>query len=338
MQKNIREKIPSPRLRFGPLLRRSWWVLLLALITTPAAFAGDKFIALGTSSKSGVYYPVGQGVCALLNRGRAEHGYRCSAYSTGGSLYNIFALDSGQLDLVITRGDLVEDAFNAKGDFKGLQPMTGIRLVANLYSMPVAVIVKTGSRIKTLSQIKGHNINIGNLGSGKRTIADMLLKILGWDSGRFSAVYEYDGKEAKKAFCAGELDVMIEATGFPSEYFDSVIKDCEGRFLPLPSEVIEEFKSREAFARDMVIPGNYYASNPVDVPTVGVPVVLASYDTVSEEAIYRVIKGIFDNFGLFRKVQPVLEPATPEYLIDRRGSVELHSGVTRFLKEAGLEP
>ena len=38
----------------------------------------DKFIALGTSSKSGVYFPVGSAICDQVNKGRDQHLVRCT--------------------------------------------------------------------------------------------------------------------------------------------------------------------------------------------------------------------------------------------------------------------
>ena len=67
-----------------------------------SVLARDKFIALGTSSNSGVYYPVGSEICNLLNEKRDQHKVRCLVYETGGSIYNIQALRSGELDVAIT--------------------------------------------------------------------------------------------------------------------------------------------------------------------------------------------------------------------------------------------
>jgi TRAP-type uncharacterized transport system substrate-binding protein len=53
------------------------------------AVAQQKFISIGTGGVTGVYYPTGGAICRLVNRGRKKHGIRCSAESTGGSIYNI---------------------------------------------------------------------------------------------------------------------------------------------------------------------------------------------------------------------------------------------------------
>ncbi|MDA7422505.1 TAXI family TRAP transporter solute-binding subunit, partial [Tritonibacter multivorans] len=59
-----------------------------ALAFGGAAQAADQtFITIGTGGVTGVYYPTGGAICRLVNKGRKEHGVRCSVESTGGSVY-----------------------------------------------------------------------------------------------------------------------------------------------------------------------------------------------------------------------------------------------------------
>ena len=53
-----------------------------------AANAQQNFITIGTGGITGVYYPTGGAICRLVNKGRKDHGVRCSVESTGGSVYN----------------------------------------------------------------------------------------------------------------------------------------------------------------------------------------------------------------------------------------------------------
>ena len=57
--------------------------------------AQQKFITIGTGGVTGVYYPTGGAICRLVNKGRKEHGIRCSVESTGGSVYNINTIKAG---------------------------------------------------------------------------------------------------------------------------------------------------------------------------------------------------------------------------------------------------
>ena len=73
-----------------------------AVIATLTAFGGsqvsaDQFVSIGTGGVTGVYYPTGGAICRLVNKDRKSHGIRCSAESTGGSVYNINTVRAGEL-------------------------------------------------------------------------------------------------------------------------------------------------------------------------------------------------------------------------------------------------
>ncbi|MEQ8195775.1 MAG: TAXI family TRAP transporter solute-binding subunit, partial [Rhodospirillales bacterium] len=109
---------------------------VVAQLTQPriADAAGvDKFVAMGTGSVSGVFYPVGTGMCKLVNQGRLDHGVRCLAYETGGSVYNIEAVRSRELDIGITISDLAALSYKGKGHSgNDLGPAAELRALANL--------------------------------------------------------------------------------------------------------------------------------------------------------------------------------------------------------------
>ncbi|MYF06788.1 MAG: C4-dicarboxylate ABC transporter substrate-binding protein, partial [Rhodospirillaceae bacterium] len=63
--------------------------LAFAGTTTGASAQKQRFISIGTGGVTGVYYPTGGAICRLVNRDRKKTGIRCSAESTGGSIYNI---------------------------------------------------------------------------------------------------------------------------------------------------------------------------------------------------------------------------------------------------------
>ena len=63
-----------------------------------AASASEDFIVIGTGSEAGLYYPMGNAICRLLNKDRGRHGIRCSAEPSGGSIDNLQALREGKVD------------------------------------------------------------------------------------------------------------------------------------------------------------------------------------------------------------------------------------------------
>jgi len=93
-------------------------LLWFASLAAPAA-AQQKFVTVGTGGVTGVYYAVGGAVCRLMNKNRAQTGIRCSVESTGGSVFNVNAIKSGELDFGLAQSDIQFNAAKGEGQFKG---------------------------------------------------------------------------------------------------------------------------------------------------------------------------------------------------------------------------
>lgn len=317
--------------------------LLFALVAAAAIAPGgvrafDKFVALGTSSTSGVYHPVGSAICDLVNKRRADHLMRCLAYSTGGSVYNIQALVSGELDIGITRSDLAYQAYTGEGEFAELGANRELRIITNLYSQPVAVIVKHDSGIDSFDAFDGRRINIGNQGSGKRTIADQIFEIMGWTRERFGEVTELPTSRMGRAFCNGEIDILIESLGIPAAFYDRMTQECGGKFLDLPDRLIAGFKKIGPFFYDDRIGGDLYPHNPGDVRTVGIKIVLVTVARVAPKSIEIVADSIFRDLDRFRSLHSALSRSTPENMLREGIHVPMHEGAARYYEKQGLLP
>src|SRR5438552_9770564 len=93
-------------------------LIALTSLSVPAT-AQQKFVTVGTGGVTGVYYAVGGAVCRLMNKNRAQTGIRCSVESTGGSVFNVNAIRSGELDFGLTQSDIQFNAAKGEGQFKG---------------------------------------------------------------------------------------------------------------------------------------------------------------------------------------------------------------------------
>src|SRR5438477_8628942 len=105
------------KFRTGNLSLAGSVLIALAALSTPAA-AQQKFVTIGTGGVTGVYYAVGGAVCRLMNKNRADTGLRCSVESTGGSVFNVNAIKSGELDFGLTQSDVQYNAVKGEGPFK----------------------------------------------------------------------------------------------------------------------------------------------------------------------------------------------------------------------------
>lgn len=311
-------------------------IAALGVIAADTARAADKFLALGTASTRGTYFPVGNTLCKLINEKRDSHLVRCLAYPTGGSVYNIQALTSGELDIAITRSDLAYKAFNGLNQFAAIGANRQLRTVTNLYSSPVVITVRKGSGINSFDDFKGKIINIGNRGSGKRAIADQMFKIMGWTKSDFAATTEYSTRGQSKPFCDKKVDILIESIGLPAPLYDNLAANCDAKFIDIPEKLAAGFRKTGPFFFDYKIPARINPNNDTDVKTVGIKVVLLSLATISPETVATVAESIFAEKGKFQKSHPALSLSTPDSMVNEGIHVPLHDGAKKYYEDNGL--
>ena len=101
----------------------------------PVANAAE-FVTIGTGGVTGVYYPTGGAICRLVNKGRKDHGVRCSVESTGGSIYNLNTIRGGELDMGIVQSDWQYHSYNGTSKFKKAGAFKGLRAVFSVHPEP----------------------------------------------------------------------------------------------------------------------------------------------------------------------------------------------------------
>jgi len=115
-------------------------MLALAALATTAA-AQQKFVTVGTGGVTGVYYAVGGAICRLMNKNRAQTGIRCSVELTGGSVFNVNAIRSGELDFGMAQSDIQFNAYKGEGQLKGNADPT-LRAVFSVHPEPFTVLAR----------------------------------------------------------------------------------------------------------------------------------------------------------------------------------------------------
>ena len=110
------------------------------------AFAKTEFVTIGTGGITGVYYPTGGAIAKIVNAKKDQYGVRASVESTGGSKFNINAIDSKDLDFGIAQADTQYMAYNGKGAWEG-KPVKKLRAVFAL--APWLPKTPTSSPLKT---------------------------------------------------------------------------------------------------------------------------------------------------------------------------------------------
>lgn len=185
-----------------------------ALFAGPAQ-AQQKFVTIGTGGVTGVYYAVGGAVCRLMNKERATTGMRCSVESTGGSVFNVNAIKTGELDFGMTQSDIEFNATKGQAQFKE-GAVSDLRAVFSVHPEPFTVVARKEANIQKFEDFKGKRFNVGNPGSGTRASMEELLGQMGWKLSDFSLAGELKADEQGSALCDNKIDGFYYAVGHPS--------------------------------------------------------------------------------------------------------------------------
>lgn len=306
---------------------------LCAALASPAL--ADEFISIGTGGVTGVYYPTGGAICRLVNKGRKEHGIRCSAESTGGSVYNINTIREGELDFGVAQSDWQFHAYHGSSKFADRGAFSKLRAVFSVHAEPFTVVARKDAGIRTFDDLRGKRVNIGNPGSGQRGTMEVLMEAKGWTRDDFAVASELKAAEQSQALCDNKIDAMIYTVGHPSGSIKEATTSCDSVLVSVGGAAVEGLVRDNDYYRAAVIPGGMYRGNPADTNTFGVGATFVTSADVPEKVVYEVVRAVFEDFNTFRKLHPAFANLKEEEMISDGLSAPLHPGAQKYYKERG---
>tara|TARA_R110002167_G_scaffold64548_1_gene182630 strand:+ start:11886 stop:12875 length:990 start_codon:yes stop_codon:yes gene_type:complete len=312
-------------------------ISLAASLSATTANAEQSYMTIGTGGQTGVYYVVGQSMCRLVNRGTDEHGIKCTAPSTGGSVANINAIRQGQLDLGVAQSDWQfyalngskHESFIEQGKFEDL------RALFSLHSEPFTVVARADSGVETFDDLVGKRVNLNNPGSGTRGTMEVIMAEKGWTRDSFKLAAELKSSEQAQALCDNKLDVILSNVGHPSGIIKEATTSCDTKLIPVTGPVIDKLIAENDFYAPAVIKGGLYRGNDNDINTFGNAATMVSSAKVDADTVYQIVKAVFDNFDNFKRLHPAFANLDPKQMISNGLSAPLHEGAIRYYKEQG---
>jgi uncharacterized protein len=318
----------------GRLIIAAASLLLTSVFST--AFAGDKFVTIGTGGQTGVYYVAGQSICKLVNRDTAKTGIKCTAPSTGGSVANLNAIRSGDQNMGVAQSDQQFNALNGLGAFADQGPWDDLRAVFGVYPELFTVVARKDAGINSFDDLKGKRVNIGNPGSGQRATIEVIMEAKGWDMSAFKLASELKSSEQAQALCDNKIDAMVFVAGHPSGSIQEATSSCEAVIVPVTGDEISKLVEEKPYYSVGKVPGGMYTGTDNDVETFGVVATFVSSTASDEDTIYAVVKAVFDNFDRFKALHPAFANLDKEKMVSDGLSAPMHDGALKYFKEAGL--
>jgi TRAP transporter TAXI family solute receptor len=297
--------------------------------------AGDEiFASMGTGELSGIYYPVGKAICEIVNQDLRTHGVRCSPEPTPGSVYNIDALQSGELEFAIVQSDVQYDAYTGERPWSG-RAFRGMRSVVSLYPELVTIMVRANSPIHNLSDLAGRRVNVGIQGSGTRATWDEIEAAVGWRDGKRVHPVGLRGDATASALCSGELDASLMIVGQPSPLVTAQQAACAVNFVAISGPAIDKLVHDHPYYQNGTI-GSAAHGIAAEVPTFGVRATLVTSASVDARVVAVCAKELLTHLAELRALHPALAGLTAGEMIKDGLTAPPHPGAAQVYKELEL--
>ncbi|MFK7943314.1 MAG: TAXI family TRAP transporter solute-binding subunit, partial [Paracoccaceae bacterium] len=250
------------------------------------------------------------------------------------SIYNINTIKAGGLEFGVAQSAWQYHAYNGTSKFEDAGKFDKLRAVFSVHPEPVPVIASDASGVKTLTDVKGKRLNIGNPGSGTRGTWDVIESALGWERSDLKLAAEMKSAETGQAVCDGKIDAYFWLVGHPSALTQESLATCDAHLVDVTGPEIDKLVEENSFYRKATIPAGMY-NNEADIQTFGVGATFVSSADVPAEVVYVVVKAVFENFDQFKKLHPAFGNLKEEEMIRDSLSAPLHEGAVKYYKERG---
>jgi len=310
------------------------FVIAGLLIVSSNTFA-VTFFTIGTGGVTGSYFPMGTVICRWLNTQTHETNLHCNV-QTGGSVTNINNLKTEKIAFGFAQSDVIYQAYHGTKRFEG-QPYPNLRSIMAIYPEMMALVVDKRAGIKTLTDIKGKKINVGNLGSGHEVTTRDIFQEVGLLQADLKLASHFKDEACPSALNNQLIEGYFYMGGHPTANIRMAANLTKIDLIPISGNAIDNMIAKYPYYIKGVIPSQLYQGINEDIPSIGVKAVLVTSVNASNKEVRLILKTVLDNFAYLKHIHPLLRQraVTKENLLEGL-SVPLHPAAHKYYQEVGL--
>jgi TRAP transporter TAXI family solute receptor len=308
-------------------------VFALAFAFAPSAFA-KKRIIFGGGPAGGTFQVVANAI-QTYKPVKAVKDFTIKSMTSAGSTENLRKTNAGKMQFSTVYSGEVWQGRNGmlpKDDKK----YTNVLAVAYLYGAPAQLIVKKGSGIKSVKDLVGKKVGVGNAGSGAFANCEQFFKYMGiWDKIERNAMGYND---AAAAFGNNQLDAFWLFTAFPSGAVIMAAQTNDIEMVDLYADAKSSgYFDKYGYFAPLKIPAGTYRGVDSDVGSFQDSALWVANAKVPDEVVYKLLSLVFTDEGLAHMVSQ--KKTFKEMSVEKgiNGIVTpIHPGAVKFWKEKGV--
>ena len=304
-------------------------VLILLLILGTVSCGKTEQIRLATGGSAGTYYAYGSAVSQILNE---KTSIPITVQSTGASRANIQLLNAGEVELAIVQNDVMDYAWRGVDLFNG-EKINSFNTMAALYAEVCQVVANPATGIKTIADLKGKNVSVGDAGSGVEFNAKQILDAYGIS---FNDIQKQNlsFNASADALRDSKIDAFFCVAGAPTPAVVDLATNREIALLEVDeAHATQLIRKYPFYTRFPVVAGSYKGQT-ADVMTVAVKATFIVSTKVSDDTVYKLTKALFENKTTIAAAHAKGKELSTSYAVEGI-SVPFHPGAAKYFKEIG---
>jgi hypothetical protein len=333
----------------NPYWRRFACASLLFLALSPGAGAQTetRFFRIGAASTGGSFFEIGGIVAAAISSpvegsacaaagGCGVPGLVAVAQATQGSMENLRLVNNKQIESGFAQANLAAMAYRGVGAFADEGAMPHLRAIASLSEEALHVVVRRDSAIRTLQDLAGKTVAVGENGSGTAVNAQALLAATGLGEDQVTRK-NLRPAQAAEAMKAGTVDALILAGSYPVPAIQELATALPVRLVPIDGAVAEKLAQQYGSYRPTTIPAGVYRNLDDDTVSVGFSALWVAGEEADAELIHDITRAVWSEGAtqLFAGIDPIGKQIRLANALNGL-SLPLHRGAERFYRERGM--
>ncbi|MBW2200816.1 MAG: TAXI family TRAP transporter solute-binding subunit [Deltaproteobacteria bacterium] len=302
------------------------------------AFSADSFakkrVIFGGGPAGGTFQVVANAI-QVYKPVKAIEEFSVKAQTSAGSVENLRKTNAGRQQMSVVYSGHVWLGRNGQMK-KDPKKYENVLAVAWLYGAPAQMVVRADSGIKSVKDLVGKKVGVGNAGSGAFANCELFFTHMGvWDKIERNAMGYND---AANAFGNNQLDAFWLFTAFPSGAVIMAAQTNDIALLNLDADAeASGFNKKYPYFSKLAVPAGTYKGVDYDAPSFQDSALWVANSKVSADVVYKLLSIIYTDEGLKHMIS---QKKTFKNMSLKTGATNIitpfHPGAEKFWKEKGM--
>ena len=297
-------------------------------VTNPVA--NPAKLTMGTGGESGTYYAFGGVLASYLG---SNAGLNVNVVSTGGTAANITGLDDGTYELATVQSDVSTYAFFGTNSYEEKGAVNSFRVLGALYAETVQ-IVTCNPDIKSVADLKGKSICVGDIGSGTYFNTVDILAAYDMTLDDVNPVYQSFG-DSTESIKDGKIDAAFICAGAPTTAVTDLSTAKSVYLVSIDDEHMATLLEACPWYASLTIPAGTYNGFDEDAVTITVKATLVCRADMDDDTAYNIVHTIFENADAIAELHGKGAELDVKFATDGI-AVPFAKGAARYFAEKGI--